>query len=208
VGSKCMHNTKLSRTVVAAALFVAAQLGPLAQEPGKVPARIKQESKLPGGINVHGRWVIKIRNPDGKLVRTDTFENSLRPAGADFLAKLLSRQTNIQEWEIWVGTTAGNYYCGEPGSFGAQIKTNNLAVTSPMPGTLILTGSVTVSANGQLGDLGTQVTDVRPPNDYNTYKDFSYRDLTVPVPPDTTPPAPIQVQSNQKVDITVTFTFS
>ena len=56
------------------------------------------------GIQIHGHWVIDVKNPDGKLVEHREFENSLvkvggLPSGDQLLAGLLS----------------GNLAAGDPG---------------------------------------------------------------------------------------------
>jgi len=41
------------------------------------------------GITVHGRWVIDVKNPDGKVVTHREFENAIQPFGMAYLAALL-----------------------------------------------------------------------------------------------------------------------
>jgi hypothetical protein len=42
------------------------------------------------GIKVHGHWIIDVKNPDGTLVKHNTFENSLVYDGTQYLTALLS----------------------------------------------------------------------------------------------------------------------
>jgi hypothetical protein len=56
---------------------------PATVAPGKSPAKGNHE-----GITVHGRWMIEVRNPDGKVVSHTEFENSL--VGATLLGDMLT----------------------------------------------------------------------------------------------------------------------
>ncbi len=205
-----MRTGVLHRAALGLVIMAGAQFPGFAQEKPQATSA-SSEQTVPGpryGIKVHGHWTVIVRDPDGKTVSKSEFENALRPQGAAFLAKLLARQTTLQAWRIWLGTSGPYYYCLEPGASHGTNQFTTLTVSSPAEGTLVLSGSVTANANGQLIEMGTGVTDVKLPGDYNTYKDFSFRDLTVAEPSSTTAPAPIQLQANQKIDITVTFTFS
>lgn len=51
----------------------------------KPPAKGQQQ-----GITVSGRWVIEVRNPDGKVTAHTEFENAIQPAGMVYLAALLA----------------------------------------------------------------------------------------------------------------------
>src|SRR5713226_5405287 len=55
-----------------------------------------------GTIQVHGHWVIEIRNPDGSLDSRREFDNALLPSGTVFLASLLGRQVHVAEWSVAV----------------------------------------------------------------------------------------------------------
>jgi hypothetical protein len=48
------------------------------------------------GIQVHGDWVITVRNPDGEIASTYEFENKLLPAGSDLLINLLAGNGKIE----------------------------------------------------------------------------------------------------------------
>jgi hypothetical protein len=52
------------------------------------------------GIQVHGHWVIEVRDPDGTLVTHREFENSLTRSGGDFLVTLLARSWSLGPWLI------------------------------------------------------------------------------------------------------------
>jgi hypothetical protein len=64
----------------------AAQAQPSLMPDEKAPAKGAKE-----GIVVHGHWTIEVKNPDGKVVARQDFENTLDPIeGADLLTGLLS----------------------------------------------------------------------------------------------------------------------
>jgi hypothetical protein len=42
------------------------------------------------GIQIHGHWVIEVRNPDGTVTARREFENSILPMGSAFLASLIA----------------------------------------------------------------------------------------------------------------------
>src|SRR5437588_9572584 len=52
------------------------------------------------GIQVHGHWVIDVKNPDGRLVTHTEFENALMPQGASVLSGLLTRNLTMGAWII------------------------------------------------------------------------------------------------------------
>jgi hypothetical protein len=71
------------------------------EEPTK-PAKAAGE-----GIKVHGHWKLDVRNPDGKLVKTYEFENSLvTPNSGDFiLSYLLAGQAAVAGWEVLLNSS-------------------------------------------------------------------------------------------------------
>jgi hypothetical protein len=52
------------------------------------------------GIQIHGHWVIEVRNPDGKLVSHTEFENALQTGGQNVISAVLSEQWTPGDWEI------------------------------------------------------------------------------------------------------------
>ncbi|MCA1816441.1 MAG: hypothetical protein LC746_08575 [Acidobacteria bacterium] len=56
------------------------------------------------GIKVHGHWTIEVRNPDGKVVTRQEFENALDPTtGSPALSRILGRQGTAGDMEIILG---------------------------------------------------------------------------------------------------------
>jgi hypothetical protein len=98
-------------------------LQPLAPQ-ASVEERETAAPAKPGsdGIKVHGHWKFEVHDPDGKLVSTREFENSLlTPSGGDWLlATLLLGKSVAADWGIALcpqaggtwnnGSVAPNYY--------------------------------------------------------------------------------------------------
>jgi hypothetical protein len=65
------------------------------------------------GLQVHGHWVINIRNADGALVEHREFENSLTGQGQGILVGLLSGYLVPGDWMIHLnqGLAPGNSPC-------------------------------------------------------------------------------------------------
>jgi hypothetical protein len=58
------------RTVLLAGLLVGSTIQIFAQSPGREPG-------MQEGVQVHGDWVIDVRNPDGTLAHHHVFRNAL-----------------------------------------------------------------------------------------------------------------------------------
>ena len=52
------------------------------------------------GIQVHGRWTIEVREPDGTLVTRREFDNALGGFTPRELAKILGRVSSVGLWQI------------------------------------------------------------------------------------------------------------
>ncbi len=62
------------------------------------------------GINIHGHWVIDVRNPDGMLVTHREFENSY----VGHLPAILAGQVSVGGWTIGLIGGASTYYLLAP----------------------------------------------------------------------------------------------
>ena len=73
-------------------------------------------AKEGGGIKVHGHWKFVVHNPDGTLVSTREFENSLiTPASGDYLiASALLGQTVPVDWGVVLCPVAGSNWADPP----------------------------------------------------------------------------------------------
>jgi len=109
------------------------------------------------GVEVHGHWVIDVRNPDGRLVAHREFENALvtRPGG------LLSGD------QLLAGLLSGNLTAGDPGigllqgTTGADL-TEACNTVVPLDGGNVIPSStcfgVTTSASGMASYLANFAT--------------------------------------------------
>jgi hypothetical protein len=133
------------------------------------------------GIKIHGHWKIDIKNPDGSLVKSHEFENSLVDEGVLFTYLLTSRATS---GEAAIALQAPTYYQGicantctlTESSTGYWSNTGNcvnspsscsfnLTVTptiTPDPkntgyyiGTVVMSGSFVAALTGQIGYVET-----------------------------------------------------
>ena len=208
-------NPSRMRSSVAAVAVLALMLG------SKPAARADNAPATGGqseGIKVHGRWIIDIQNPDGSLASHHEFENALQSFGGLRLAEMLARQKVPGVWNIglWqVGVTRkpcpsyfnGACVIGEVGSTDpeAQFKTMTVSVptSGPNQGKLVLSGSATVEADG---DINTVYTDrgycagTVAPASCAAYRDstFTRKDFA----------SPIAVLAGQIIQVTVVISFS
>lgn len=54
-------------------------------------------------IQVHGRWTITVREPDGALAEERVFQNALTINGAQALARVILGEWSIEAWAIDLG---------------------------------------------------------------------------------------------------------
>jgi hypothetical protein len=132
-----------------------------------------QESKdgVRDGINLHGKWVLEVRNPDGSLVERRSFTNALTENGKTKLARMLTGSHPLFATEVTFNQHFGQYdplpqYAASPICVGITIcrsfevggpyaATHNdffdfatLTVTNAGPGTFVLQGWIKVTAPG------------------------------------------------------------
>jgi hypothetical protein len=210
------RNTRKSQRIkemaLAAVLGLGSAAGAQAQEQGRPQAR--QE-----GIKVHGYWTIDIRNTDGSLASHHEFANALDSFGATGLAEFLARMKspgvwNIGLWQVGSGLRPpcpsyfnGACVIGEVGSTDpeAQFKTMTVSVPTvgPNAGKLVLSGSATAEADGDIARVYTQLgvcPGTTAPASCGAYRefDFTQRDLS----------PPLVVLAGQIIQVTVVISFS
>jgi hypothetical protein len=207
------------RNKVSAAAFVAMLalvLGGSSAAP--VAAETPQGGAQTEGIKVHGQWTIDVLNPDGSLASHHEFRNALDSFGGLRLAEMLARLKSPGVWNIalWqVGTARkpcpsyfnGACVIGEVGSTDpeAQFKTMTVSVpaSGPNQGKLVLSGTATVEADGDIYTVYTNrgycPGNVAPAS-CAAYRDsnFTRKDF----------PSPIVVLAGQIVQVSVVISFS
>ena len=127
-------------------------------------------------IKVHGKWTLEVRNPDGTLVLTRVFHNSLDTfSGKNLLSSVLAGNITVMGWRIAIESfTAGQELCilnasprdcsisaaADPRS-GDQNFFPTLTVTGDSghtgTGKLVLTGSITAQATGVIDRVTTRI---------------------------------------------------
>jgi hypothetical protein len=179
-------------------------------------AAAQQEPGSTGeSIEVHGHWVIEIRNPDGSVVSRTEFENALTNQGADALARIVAGRWAVGQWRVKledaaVGSGPCNGTCFIAESVEPDVWCNtgcfkNLSVLA-VNGEVVFSGYATALDDGTVEQVGTvaafcemdqtQGSCLQEITDLEAY-------LTA-----TTLPSPIAVISGQSIVVTVTFSFS
>jgi hypothetical protein len=138
-----------SGALLALIAFALAAMGAIAQE--RPAARQTASEGAPAahrpggeGLKIHGHWKIEVRNPDGTLVKTYEFENSLVTPGAadEMLSGLFSGTFTQAGWSVVASSTNPTTLCPTNGIAGA----NNSCTIVPALGTnTVASGAYCVS---------------------------------------------------------------
>lgn len=198
-------------------------VAPVAETPvqaaAALPAPTTRESgpSRPGveGIQVHGRWTIEVREPDGRLVSRTEFENAVVPTGEAALAEFLARKKTPGWWQILLLGSPNMEPCLDAGTNAVCIvaesgdSTNtsnvfkNLAV-GLTPGLMgaRLSGTATVQRSGNVDRVRTRVHRCD-----NTIAPSSPCSSLAAIFTQTTLATPIAVLLNQQVAVTVDISF-
>lgn len=175
---------------------ISAPRNTLAQPPGSSAAN--------KDIKVHGHWTIVVKNPDGSVVSTNSFENALVAGSGDILlAQILGHKGEIGGWVVDLvipGTSQVSLF-ERPASQTANSLTLTLG-----NGTIVLAGTGRATANGNISGVNTRnnycatndTPDSCPDRPVTVTATFSSHTLATPIP----------VQQGQAIDVTVTFSFS
>jgi hypothetical protein len=182
------------------------------------------------GIQVHGRWVIEVDNPDGTMVTRLDFDNALASGGASLLAQYLTGSSPAR-WVIelgsYGGTTnpcAGGTYNGFPQNScllvdGASaplptgtsvFPTLSAALGGPSSDQVVLTATSTALVPGQIEYVATRqgscgrFTSPSACNPAGTVLQFTVHDLVN----GQGQPTPLSIAAGQIVKVTVNLSFS
>ncbi len=197
---------------------------------GMVRANAEPQDGMNEGIEVHGRWTIEVSEPDGKLVSRTEFDNALTTSGAASLAQILSREFTVATWSVVIlGTNNANGPCTN--NFGDGVgcsiseypathatiassatKFGGLAAdspaTGPNAGSLVLTGTATVTNDTDIGRVFTVLSgcsSTSAPSDYLTCLTPNQFANTMT---EKTLDTPVPVLTGQVVNVTVVISFS
>jgi hypothetical protein len=72
------------------------------------------EKGLSTGIQVHGHWVIEVKNPDGTVTARREFENAIQPPGMSYLASLLAGGNSPGQLSILLDGGGSSFKVGNP----------------------------------------------------------------------------------------------
>jgi len=182
------------------------------------------------GIQVHGRWVVEVHDPDGTLVKRLEFDNALAPGGAQLLAQYLTG-SSAARWVVELGNYGGSINPCNGGTNGNFTQNSCLIVDGasvPLPtGTsifptltaalggsasdqVVLTGTATALVAGQIDYVATRegacgtFTAQANCNPAGTVLQFTVHDLVNAQGQ----PAGLQIGAGQIVRVTVNLSFS
>ena len=144
--------------------------------PFKVAADSSQKGTMEG-LQVHGHWVIDVKDPDGKLASHKEFENALSSSAQGILVGMITGQFVPGDLMIAMGAQSGNapctavfQFCGLTRTLATSPATNyctayycsaNLTVTPSYgtlfsgPYSLVLSGSIVANQTGTIGTFYT-----------------------------------------------------
>ena len=209
-----------SKVVCMALAFAALGLGQAKQEAPPSRTRAAAQKKHAGGknedIQVHGHWLLEVRNQDGSLARRVEFENSLIAGSTLALAQTLNGGAFAGGWVIYLYQPSGG--------FPFTITQNAQACAALLPFSLACSPSLTIGLSPDLTQLILQGTSA-PMASATTLGSFATG--VVLCPPGTLPTACLSpanvsanlypfsgaftstnVQQGQTVTVTVTYSFS
>jgi hypothetical protein len=162
------------------------------------------------GIQVHGNWVIEVRNQDGSVAERREFENALLDSGSHFLDLTLARTASVGEWAVnAIGAVppcpsgcsmtevGGTHNWGFISTFATLQRS-----TQQMPNQFVLQGNFDATNNGSISQVETRTCYSIPPN-LNPGACNNTATFTA-----TTLQTPVNVVAGQQVLVTVRISFS
>ena len=195
-GTKYLAVAGVVSLFVSTGLILSVLFGPLAPGPNKATTQPSQDSSrasavsygnaidvahpetatdsnlTPGGstaedIKIRGRWVLEVRDPDGTLADRREFDNEV-VAGGRIVARILSRQSTVGEWRVYVLGERGRHPCRRLG--GCQILESGVLSTSVFPNLTVtasrarvrLDGHATVQQDSSILEVSTDMRECDP----------------------------------------------
>ena len=178
-----------------------------------------EPSALAEGIQVHGDWVIEVRNPDGSVAERREFQNALSLGGVFLLTGSLARTESPGVWGVGVRSNdASESPCMTPDPVSLCLIREPISSSlSSYPATHFPTLTVSADPSGQVLVLQGNFD---APNDgiIRRVQTFDCTNSPVNVDPgacnnirlitETTLGTPVNVIAGQQVLVTVTISFS
>jgi hypothetical protein len=166
------------------------------------------------GIQVHGHWVLEIRNRDGSVAQRKEFENSLATGtgnGGALLATLLAGSASVGPWLVLFSNN-GNAALGitESAALGCAFPCSSSLTVSSSAGQLVLQGATPLAAAPTTINSVSTIMSLCP----STISVQACIQLPTGVPGDylltsyTLPGTGVTVQAGQDIAVTVTISFS
>lgn len=121
------------------------------------------EAQSSEGIKVHGDWTIDVRQPDGTLVKSYVFKNSLTEHGKPILTRLLSRfveptglNVTFGRWIVKLTDPTSDPCPADVESGCSILEGQGLTVTANGDlSAVVFTGDLKVAASGQISVVRT-----------------------------------------------------
>lgn len=199
------------------------QQGTVSGAGNPVPPAASEFSKSSGngnheGIQIFGRWVIEVRNPDGTVTARREFENSIQQNGMAFLASLVGGTSSPGGLSVLLNGSQANFQVSssqnlvspaffQPGPC-LPLHGPNGVIAGPTTGTscLITTGLTTNNFVSSLGNfcLLAQAVGGNTPAAGQTYPCSTNLSVTAPAAFSGQTPTSMQVQLNGNVTVTAT----
>ena len=184
---------------------------PLAAQVGEGAAAAEPSGGTQEGVQVHGHWVIEVRDPDGTLVSRTEFDNALVANGKTVLAKVLSRERLVGEWTISLtnSTTLSLNPCETLSATPAacKIKESGSASTTVFPTLtvtrsgeqVVLSGTAIASKSGAISSVSSSLEDCDPTTPTSCASALVFTNQTI---------GSVSVGLGQGILVTVTLSFS
>lgn len=207
------------RSVLLAALLIGSTSQIFAQSAAPTTPGMRE------GIQVHGDWVIEVRNPDGRLAERREFKNALLSQGGSVLSQFMGRQLSPGRWIVGLADRIPGApdpcdgFAGSPSACGIYeviaaggVLTGfapasaNLQL-SAAPGALRLAGSVTATAAATINEVWTFVGTCAAAIAPATSCQGTAAGSTFPFSTTNAFP-PVNVVAGQIIQVVVTFSFS
>lgn len=156
-------------------------------------------------VQVHGHWVIEIREPDGRLVSRREFDNALTNLGASLLVGLVSREFQMGPTLSIALSDTANYGTSGPCSGGVCLSTGfspaNLIVRTA-GNAISLAGTTVATSSSRILSVHTVVFACSDPTTLCVLANANALPFTSAVIPQQ------DVALNQIIQVSVTISFA
>ncbi len=186
----------------------------LPEQAGDAGSNVASDSGFDEGIQVHGDWVIEVRNPDGSVAERREFQNALTSPASHYLDLVMARTASVGEWGVTlVGTpdscgAGGNCFISEAGGthnwgIAADTQFATLVLSAEQnPNEFVLQGNFDAPIDTSISEVHTLACIRIPPSlnpaECNNTSTFTFKQLQ----------SPVNVITGQQVLVTVRISFS